>query len=352
MDAHNRLYDAVALLPDDAPRIGQALDQLSGEIHASARAGLIDDSRLLRQAMLGRLRTASAAVASAPTPALALQDDPEGRVAWAQAVGTWGNTEGDGNAAPLTRATQGVFAGADQGLGEAMRVGVATGLSRTRFDVDARSSSGHSRQAHLGVYGGGQWGPWGVRTGAGYTWQTLKLTRQLALPGLDAERLSSDYDARTAQAFAEVGYQLAAGPVWSFEPFVNAAYVDLKTDRFQEQGGAAALQGEAQRSHTTFTTLGLRSQALYVAGAAHVRARGMLGWRRASGELSPTANVAFAAGDRFEVTGLPLAQNSAVVELGLDVDFTPRSTLSLEYSGQIADRTQDHGVRLNWQLTF
>jgi outer membrane autotransporter protein len=62
--------------------------------------------------------------------------------------------------------------------------------------------------------------------------------------------------------------------------------------------------------------------------------------------------MAFAAGNGFEVAGLPIARTSAVVELGLEMDLAPRSTLSLDYQGQIASKAQDHGVQLRWNMKF
>jgi len=48
-----------AVLPLTAPQAAQAFDALSGEIHASVETVLFDDSRYMRQAVLGRLRQAS-----------------------------------------------------------------------------------------------------------------------------------------------------------------------------------------------------------------------------------------------------------------------------------------------------
>src|SRR5690606_28599531 len=51
------VFDAVVNLSDaEAP---DALDQLSGEIHASAKTGLLEDSRFVREAALSRLDAAS-----------------------------------------------------------------------------------------------------------------------------------------------------------------------------------------------------------------------------------------------------------------------------------------------------
>src|SRR5262249_37290526 len=64
----NPLFLAAADLTGFATR--QALDLLSGEIHADAQSVMLEDSRYLRQAVLGRLRQATYAGASGPMAAL------------------------------------------------------------------------------------------------------------------------------------------------------------------------------------------------------------------------------------------------------------------------------------------
>ncbi|NKB79642.1 hypothetical protein HED49_16865 [Ochrobactrum daejeonense] len=56
--AGNPVYDAVAALPDE--EIARyALDQLSGEVYASAKSALIDDSHFVRDAVSRRIRSSA-----------------------------------------------------------------------------------------------------------------------------------------------------------------------------------------------------------------------------------------------------------------------------------------------------
>ena len=72
--ANNPLYDAVALLPNDSAAIHRAFDQLSGEIHASAKTALIEDSRYLREAATDRMRAAFGDASAAPAMVAAYGD--------------------------------------------------------------------------------------------------------------------------------------------------------------------------------------------------------------------------------------------------------------------------------------
>ena len=77
-------------------------------------------------------------------------------MAWVQGFGAWGNINGDGNAARMTRSIGGFVMGADAPVA-GWRLGAIAGYSRNSFNASDRSSSGTSDNYHLGLYGGTQW---------------------------------------------------------------------------------------------------------------------------------------------------------------------------------------------------
>ncbi|PRD40367.1 autotransporter outer membrane beta-barrel domain-containing protein, partial [Phyllobacterium phragmitis] len=157
---------------------------------------------------------------------------------WGQGFGSWGHTNGDGNAARLSRSTGGFFIGADAPVFDTWRFGAVAGYSSTSFDVKDRVSSGSSDNYHVGLYGGTTWGDLALRTGVAYTWHDISTSRSVSIPGV-SDSLKGGYNAGTTQAFGELGYRVALGSV-AFEPFANLAYVSLDTDGFTEKGGVAA----------------------------------------------------------------------------------------------------------------
>jgi uncharacterized protein with beta-barrel porin domain len=66
----NSLYNAVAALLD-AESARAAFDALSGEIYASTRSALIDDSLFVRDAASDRVRAAFAGIAASSAPVMA-----------------------------------------------------------------------------------------------------------------------------------------------------------------------------------------------------------------------------------------------------------------------------------------
>lgn len=334
-----------------------AQNMLSGEIHASAKSALLEDSRFVRDAATDRLRAAFDGVGAAPLPLMAYGEggpqlapaDTERFAAWGSAFGSWGSFDNDGNAAAMKRSTGGFVMGADGQAFETWRLGLMAGYSHSTFKASDRASSGSSDNYHLGVYGGTQMGSLGFRSGLAYTWHDMETSRSVSLPGF-AESLGGDHHAGTFQAFGELGYRIDTATA-SFEPFANLAYVNLRTGAFSEAGGAAALHSPSQTINTTFTTLGVRASTGFELGGVQATARGMLGWRHAS-DTVPFATLGFAGGDAFTVAGTPIAKNAAVLEAGLDLDVAPSATLGLSYRSQLASGARDHGFDAAFRVKF
>ncbi|WP_187640191.1 autotransporter domain-containing protein [Bosea sp. F3-2] len=350
------LYNSLLML--DAPSARVAFDTLSGEIHASAKTALIDESWFMRNAMNDRLRSAFGSVGAAPMatmsygftadlapgvtgPMPALRSD---RFAvWGQGYGAWGRTDGNRNAAGLTRSTGGFLLGADAAVFDTLRFGLIAGYSHSEFDVKGRLSSGESDNYHLGLYGGGQWGALGLRVGASYTWHDVETSRTVAFAGF-GDRLKGGYDAGTAQVFGELGYRVTLGRV-ELEPFVGLAYVNLHTAGFSETGGLAALTARGDDTNLGYSTLGLRASTTVAVQGMELSLRGALAWRHAFGDVDPRTTLAFAGSSAFTIAGLPIARDAALAEAGLDLAISRNATLSLSYAGQLATDAQDHSFK-------
>jgi len=350
------LLNAVSQL--DAPSAQSALDQLSGEIHASIASALIDDSRFVRDAATERLRSAFDSVGATELPVMSygpggpdLVPATSDRLAvWGQGFGSWGHADGDSNAARLSRSTGGFFVGADGVAFETWRLGLLAGYSRTDFDVTDRGSSGESDNYHVGIYGGTRWGDLALRAGAAYSWHDIRTDRSVDFTGF-ADSLKGDYNAGTGQVFGELGYGIRAGGL-ALEPFANLAYVDLRSDGFTETGGAAALSGSGGSASASFTTLGLHASADFTLGGVNASARATLGWRHAFGDTAPLAIMAFEGGAPFSVAGVPIARDAAVLETGLDLSLTPSAKLAIAYSAQLGAGRSDQSVQAGLSLKF
>lgn len=332
-----------------------AFSGLSGEVHASVRSGLIQDSRLIRDAATDRIRAAFAgptSVSSTSGPWESVQ--PSGTApepaAWARVFGSWGTTDANGTSGKVDRDTGGFVAGLDGFVTDAVRLGVMAGYSRSSFDVDSLASSADVDSYHLGLYAGTELQGVGLRGGIAYTWHDVETSRSVAFGGF-TDALAADYDAGTVQIFGEAGYAMRTGNV-DFEPFAGIAYVNLDVDGFGESGGAAALLGGGGSTDTTFSTLGVRASTDFIVGGQALTLDGMLGWRHAFNDRTPVSTFAFAEGMPFTVAGAPIAKDSAVVEVGLGMNISPDASVGLSYGGQFGDGADDHSARATFSYRF
>lgn len=352
----NAAYSALTNL--DRAQARFAFDQLSGEIHASTKGMLLQDGLLLNAAATNRIRAAFGDDSTKATPVLAYGEggiesvaaDTDRFAFWSQAFGTWGDTDGNGNAAGFQRNVGGFLMGADGLVGDNWRAGLFGGYSRSSFDVVDRHSSGDSDNYHIGAYAGTGLGALSLTAGATYSWHRIETTRSVSFGGFD-DSLSAAYDARTAQIFGEASYAASAGH-FDFEGFANLAYLNLDTDGFREKGGSAALSGRSNNNDTTFTTIGVRTSTDVSFGETAAVLSGTVGWRHAFGDVVPTSTLAFAGGQGFTVGGAPIARDAALVEAGIDFKIAPAATFGVNYTGQIASGVSDHGVNAKLKVSF
>lgn len=350
LDPANPIYNAVLQLSAGDAR--QAFDLLSGEIHASLKSVLFEESRYLREAVLGRLtQAASGDLAITPVADADLGAAAQARNGfWGQGFGSWGDLDGDGNAASVDRSSGGFFAGLDGEVADNLRLGLMGGYSHTALDVDERASSGEFDGYHLGLYGGTAFDSLNLRLGAAYSWYDIDTRRRVDIPGFD-DKLDADYSAGAAQVFGELGYRFDLGGL-AAEPFARAAYVHLHTEGFDEEGGAAALSVDSDNQDMTFTTLGVRAAAQFSVGQSSVTAQGLLGWRHGFGDISPQSMFALAGSADFDIAGAPMARDALLMEAGLKAALSDAVTLGVSYSGQTGDGVEDHGVRGNLTFTW
>jgi outer membrane autotransporter protein len=326
-----------------------AFDVLSGEVQASARGALVSGSLPVRDTAFDRLRDLFCATSGSEgrhRPGC-VTDRP---AIWIRGFGNWGHMSGSTDAAGISQSTGGFLVGVDVPVDDVSRVGVFGGYSRTDFDVSARASSGNSNNYHLGTYGGTQWGGLGLKLGASYSWNAVATGRAVVIDDF-TNNLQARYNAGTTQVFGELEQVLAADQV-SLKPFVNLAYVNLRTGGFSETGGDAALTSRANTMEDTFSTLGVRPSTMVTWVGIDATLRGMLGWRHTFGDVTPGADVSFAGGSIFTVTGAPIARNAGVVEAGMDFDIVHDVAFGFTYGGQFSGRETNHSIRGAVAVTF
>ena len=341
--AGNPVYESL-LSSGTAGEARQAFRQLSGQIHADIASALVNDSRYLREALNGRLRQAEGLASSS-----AIKADEGG--AWAQLLGAWDHASGDANATGYQASTYGVLVGLDSAAADDWRLGVATGYTRTSLH-GGYGSKVDSDNYHLAAYGDKQFGALALRGGAGYTWHRIDTKRSVNY-GMQSDRDTAKYSARTEQLFAEAGYSVQ-GEWLNLEPFVNLAYVNFENNGIAESGGAAALRGDKQHTDATVSTLGLRADTAWqVTPGTTVALRSELGWQHQYGSLERGTGLRFNGGNApFVVDSVPVSRDGMVLKAGAEVAVNENATLSLGYGGLLSQNHQDNSVNAGFTWRF
>lgn len=367
-------------------QIPGALSALSGEAYASEQSVIIGDGIYSREAVLGRLRqsaysgqtgplaalgyggpalsyagpaaapadTASAALAYATkAPAAPPAPAVSGITVWAQGFGGWTSLDGNGNASGVDETIGGIISGADIAVGD-WRIGAALGYSQSNASISNLASSTDVNSMLVALYAGTAAGPFNVRLGATYAFNQIDASRTIAFPGF-LEQASAQYDGGTAQVFAEVGYGFAVQAL-ALEPFAGLAWVHLDTDGFTETGAASSgLTGSSSSADVGYGSLGLRAATtLALPGGMVLTPHVSAAWQYAFGDLDPAAQLAFTAlpGSNFSVAGVPLAENTALVEAGLDLHLTSQARIGVSYVGQLADSATVNAFQANFTWRF
>ncbi|WP_224406714.1 autotransporter outer membrane beta-barrel domain-containing protein [Afifella sp. IM 167] len=354
-----------------------ALDALSGEAHASVQTALIGNGLYARQALFGRMRQGayadqsdatamlayggpalayvSPAGAGVPFPGTTQAAVPEPALdgtLWAQAFAGRSDYSDDPATADVDATMGGIISGVDLNVDNWL-IGAAVGYTRSGVDTDALRSSADVDSLLVALYAGTHVGSWNLRGGASYAFSQIDVTRTIAYPGY-AQRAEADYGAGTAQIFTEIGYGFAFQQV-AVEPFAGLAYVHHRSDDFNEAGASAGLAGSSSTAGVGYSSLGLRlATRMALPRGMTVEPHASLAWQYAFGDVTPQAQMAFLSvpAANFTVAGTPLAENTALAEIGVDLLLSERARLGISYSGQLADSVTVNAVQANLRWQF
>ncbi|MCC8381750.1 autotransporter domain-containing protein [Xenorhabdus sp. PB30.3] len=338
------VYESI-LMSDTAPQAGKAFQQLSsGQIHADIASAQINGSRYLRDTLNTRLRQADTGLASQDIKA-----DQNG--VWAQISSNWQRTNSNSEANGYRMSNYGVFLGADREVANDLRLGMATGFTRSSLRGGDNTSAG-SDNFHLAFYGSKQLDALALRTGVAYSWHRFDTERSVAF-GSQSDNLKAKYGAQTGQLFAEAAYGI--NPGWlNLEPFANLSHVNFRNDGINEKGGAAALTGKKQSKNATLSTLGLRvNQNWQTQDQLTVGMYGELGWQHQFGNVARDSQLSFSNSDvSFTVNSVSAARDAAVMKAGTSLSINENTKLSVGYNGVLSRGHKDNGVFLNANWKF
>jgi subtilase-type serine protease len=191
-------------------------------------------------------------------------------------------------------------------------------------------------------------GTMGVAYGDGTT------RRNVSLPGLPGQAAGHVTDTGFMGSL-EAGYGLALGGTTRLTPFAALALGSVDQDGFTETGaGVLGLHVAKQSQSSVKSTLGARLSTDLDLGAALVTTDLSIGWAH---EFAPTGrgtDAAFVGAPTagFQVAGVKLPGDSAVLGFGLATAVFANTSIYVHYDGDLAKGADSNAITAGFRFSW
>ena len=324
----------------------QLLDAVSGSTHANALQATINTSQVVNQAVQQRLDRVNGAM----TVATAAE-----RSLWAQALGVWGDADGDRNAAGFDQTTNGVAFGLDTQLTEETLVGVLGAYLADEVDFKGGRGKTDIDTWQIGAYGQHDTATWYANGILTYGWNDYESNRRIAYKS-ESGYAAVGYDGTAFALSGEAGYKYPVAGGITLKPLLGLGYVNVDTNGFTETGDSRYNLRVAGGSAASFSSnLGVRASLHHETGnGTLITGEARLSWQHQFLDDHQTVEAAFATvpNSGFEARGSQFGRDAAVAGLGVKVQMGDQGELFLDWHGQFGGDYMANslfaGARFDW----
>ncbi len=288
-----------------------------GGVYASTQAGLVEESRIIRDAILARIRAALGQIGGT----------------WVQGEAASVNLASGNGASSLHGNASGAILGTDFALFDSWQIGVAGGHWDGDAKFDAVGGKAKIGTDQLAVYGGRKTVWLDLRFGAAREWHSVDTVVA------QAEGATSHDLMATTQVFAEIGHDFVVSDV-DLQPFATLAWVRLDQDGFSNSAGTGTQSYLGRTTDIAFSDLGLLANWHPAGRDSSLTVNGTLGWEHALGAVTPHS-VLLSYGAMVSTPGLSISRDAALIGAGLGVSLWPGWHLALRYDGVISPNLTD-----------
>ncbi len=261
---------------------------------------------------------------------------------WAQAHGSLGERDDDGNGDAYDYDFFGLTLGADMALSPHLRAGVAAGYSATSVDSDNPSGGELDADSfEAGAYARLSQGRLRIDGAAAFGLTAYDSSRNLAGAG----SASADFNGYEVGAMVEGGYSFDLGGAVA-EPFAGIEWLHVSTEGFRESGaGGLGLAVSSEDTDSVRARLGITLQQTLEHGGGRVTPFASLAYARELGDDTGSLNRGLigSTGARTTVNSAEGGRNIAELGLGLGWQLEDNLTLSIGYDGAFSSTDSEHG---------
>lgn len=329
-----------------AAQAATALNQLAGRWAASTLTRLLEDSRYIRQTALHH--------ATSPPGASRTR-------VWGAGYGAYAHRDATGPTRADSRELGGLAMGVRFPLNRGVSATVFAGNEHAHMRRSAQRAKAVLRTLHAGTVLTGQSAWATVSLGLVRSWHRLESGREIVTRRLQ-QWLESRYRLKAWQVFGELASPYINVPALGMnapdtgvQGFARLAWVSLSSPAYKEHGGSAALAYANARTSTVFSQLGVRARHDWPGRYGNYHVQGELAWHHAAGERYATRQTRFAQADTprsFYAQGQPVSRNGLDMLLSAGLARGQRAHAALSYTGRVASKHSDHGVRLDARWVF
>jgi uncharacterized protein with beta-barrel porin domain len=325
-----------------------ALDQLSGEIHASNVTAGLENQGLFLRTLAERLRQGRC-LCGADAAAPGCEPDDAWH-AWGTPFGQAGKATDNGNAHGFAFDSVGFAAGADRWLTGSTLIGCAAGYDDWQNNTDLLGSRSDVNSFLLGLYAYQQMGRAWLLGIVGYENDSYDTARPIDFLAATAR---GNYSGNQVGSYLEAGYGIDVGGL-QVQPIGAAQYISLWREAFGESGaGVADLDVSSARADSFRSYLGGR--LLYpwnVAGRCALPEARAFWVHEYAADTRNTSNTFAGGGPDFLVYGQNLGRDWGDFGLGLSMQLGSRVRVGLQYDAFVNADAVAHGgwgqVQLSW----
>ncbi|MCF8533674.1 MAG: autotransporter-associated beta strand repeat-containing protein [Reyranella sp.] len=277
---------------------------------------------------------------------------------WATGLAGFGSVAGDANAGTVTYNAGGAATGIDYRFSPNLLAGFGIGFASGNQWTNGFSGRGTTDSYQASVYASFTQGGFWIDALGGYAHNDNRMTRQIAIAGLQPRTANGAAGADQLMGQVEAGYRLGlyAPAAATIAPFARLQGTTVMQNGFTETGaGFLNLSVAPQTTDSLRSILGAELTAQVPTGVD--RRIGLLlrlGWVHEYANTARPVTAAFAGvpGSNFTVFGAAPTRDAAALAFAADTAIGERSSIYLRYDGEVGTGTDSHafsaGLRMTW----
>jgi autotransporter-associated beta strand protein len=338
----------------------QALRQIAGQQYAGFFSAGVQSAQLFMTNFAQQAGGGSSGgrrIALAEACDTACDATPSRWSAWGGGLAGFGTVVGDLANPGITYNMGGFAAGLDYRTLDWLRIGISAGYSGATLYTQGLPGIGTSDSLQVGLYTILNLGDGYLDGLAGYSRGTNRMTRTIAISGLDLRTARGETAFNQVFGHLETGYRIdLAGPASAFlSPFARMQGSSTSQDGFTESGANSLdLVVAAQTTNSLRSVLGAQLGGTIEAGLGVLDLTFRLGWSHEYLDLSRPVTAAFAGAPAlgFTTQGAAAPRDGTVLGLAAMMALADRTSAYVRYDGEIAGNNSGHllsaGVRFVW----